>query len=128
VSFSENGEILRPVKNNENDMSHKRKIFSITITLILIHLTLVFVAAFTPLFYGTPMEAFGITVLVLPYLLADLGLPVLNNSGFSESGWSNLNLLGWTVSGLVWFCFYYLVSILLGKTINFLTCCFKNKI
>ncbi len=82
-------------------------VWSILVLLYLIFLGLV---SFTTIFQGTPLEAFGMTALMVPYALHQVGLPVLENNGFSGWGWSSPNILGWFLSAIAWLAFYWLVA------------------
>jgi len=76
-----------------------------------LHLLLLALVVFTSIFRDTPFEAFGITALMVPYILQDVGLPVLENNGLSGWGWPSPNLFGWLLSAAAWLAFYWLVAI-----------------
>lgn len=78
--------------------------------LVLLHLLFLGLIRFTTFFQGTPFEAFGITALVVPYALHQVGLPVLENNSFSGWGWPSLNVFGWFLSIIAWLAFYWLIA------------------
>jgi hypothetical protein len=81
------------------------------VSLVSIHLVFLALATFTTVFQGTFFEAFGFTALMVPYALHYIGLPVLQNDGFNGWGWASPNILGWFLSAIAWFVFYWLVAI-----------------
>jgi hypothetical protein len=81
------------------------------------HLSLLALATLTPIFIDTPLEGFGITVLIIPYLFQLLGLPTLEYGGLSSGGLPTPNLFGWLLSTATWLGFYWL----LANGIKFLT-------
>jgi len=85
--------------------------------LVILHLALLFTVVYTPIFQGTLLNEFGLTVVIVPYLFAIIGLPVLIES----SGWVTLpgpNLLGWILSIAVWLLFYWYIAKLIMHLIN----------
>jgi len=83
---------------------------TIWIAIMSAHAVLLLLVMFTNYFQDTPLEAFGITLLAVPYLLKQIGLPVLQNNGLGDGGWATPNLLGWIISVCVWLAFYWLVA------------------
>ena len=88
----------------------RHRIFWIWLASCLLHGLILALAVFTTAFQGTPFEAFGITAVMVPYLLHHAGLPVLQNGGLSGWGMSSPNFLGWLLSALAWFAAYWLVA------------------
>jgi|GEM_PF-2416896 len=70
------------------------------------HCVLLALAALSPVLDATWLEGFGMTVLAIPYLLHQLGLPVLQDGGMSGWGMALPNVLGWLVSAAAWIAFY----------------------
>jgi len=91
------------------------RIFWIWLASCFLHGLMLALAIFTPAFQGTPFEAFGVTALALPYLLHQVGLPVLQNDGLSGWGMSSPNFLGWLLSAMAWFAIYWLVATTLER-------------
>jgi ABC-type branched-subunit amino acid transport system permease subunit len=87
----------------------------IWLSIISLHTALLLAVMFTPIFKDTPMEAFGISLLAIPYFLQQIGLPVLQNNGLSGTGWPTPNLFGWLFSVSTWLAFYWLVVKVLIK-------------
>lgn len=87
------------------------RIVLLWLSLVSIHLVFLALATFTTVFQGTLFGAFGFTALMVPYALHHIGLPVLENDGFSGGGWASPNILGWFLSIIAWFVFYWLVAI-----------------
>ena len=87
------------------------RIVLLWLSLVSFHLLFLALATFTTVFQNTLFEAFGFTALVIPYALHYIGLPVLENDGFSGGGWASPNILGWFFSAIAWFAFYWLVAI-----------------
>ena len=88
----------------------RHRIFWIWLASCLLHGLMLALAVFTTALQGTPFEAFAITAVMVPYLLHQAGLPVLQNGGLSGWGMSSPNLLGWLLSALAWFAVYWLVA------------------
>ena len=89
----------------------KRRVSLIWFAFVFLHFLLLSLAIFTTAFNGTVFEAFGITALMIPYVLQHIGLPVLENNGLSDWGWPSPNLFGWVLSVVGWLAFYWLVAI-----------------
>lgn len=89
----------------------KYRVSLVFLVLISLHLLLLALALFTTVFQGTWLEAFGLTAVVVPYVLHLIGLPVLDNNGMSGWGWSSPTLLGWILSGIVWFFIYWSIAL-----------------
>jgi hypothetical protein len=88
-----------------------RKVTLLCAILFSLHIFLLYLVTFTTIFQGTLFEAFGITALIVPYTLQQIGLPVLENNGLSGRGWASPNILGWLLSAIAWFTFYWLVAL-----------------
>ena len=73
------------------------------------HLLLLALTTLTSLFHDTPIEGFGVTALIVPYMLNQIGLPVLENNGLSGGGLPSPNLFGWFISITTWLVFYWLL-------------------
>jgi len=82
----------------------------IWIALVSVHAILLLLVVDTNIFHDTPLEAFGMTLLAVPYLLKQIGLPVLQNNGMGDGGWVAPNVFGWAVSVGVWLAFYWAVA------------------
>ncbi|WLD59030.1 hypothetical protein NFC81_04400 [Salinispirillum sp. LH 10-3-1] len=80
------------------------------LTICSLHALFLVLAVFTTAFVDTPLEAFVMTVLAVPYLLHQTGLPVLQNEGLSGWGMPMPNTLGWLLSVLAWLALYWLVA------------------
>lgn len=91
--------------------SIKRRVSLICFVFVSLHFLLLSLAIFTTTFNGTAFEAFGITTLMVPYVLQHIGLPVLENEVLSGLGWPSPNLFGWVLSVVGWLAFYWLVAI-----------------
>ncbi len=77
---------------------------------VFLHLLLLALSTLTPILNDTPFEGFGITVLIIPYLLQLLGLPTLEYGGLSGGGLPTPNLFGWLLSIATWLAFYWLLA------------------
>jgi hypothetical protein len=76
----------------------KRYILAIWLGLSLFHLFILLLIVYLPALRDSSLTAFGITAVIVPYLLNSAGLPVLINDGLS--GWALLpspNVLGWSL-------------------------------
>lgn len=93
-------------------MNQKRKtrILGIWFVICSLHVVLI-VLAWLELFTDTLLEGFGITVALVPYILHQLGLPVLVNDGLAGGGWAAPNSFGWFLSVIVWLSLYLLIAI-----------------
>ena len=80
------------------------------LALCLGHTLLVLLAYWLP---DTPLAGFGLTLLAVPYLLAPLGLPLLQMS--ASGGWAAPTALGWFVAVAFWLLFHPVLSSLLGR-------------
>lgn len=87
---------------------------TIWIAIVSAHALLLLLVLFTKLFQDTPLEAFGFTLLAVPYLLQQAGLPVLQNNGLGDGGWAAPNLFGWMIAVGVWLAFYWFVASVLA--------------
>lgn len=87
----------------------------IWIALVSVHVMLLLLIVGTNIFHNTPLEAFGMTLLAVPYLLKQIGLPVLQNNGMGDGGWGAPNEIGWAVSVAVWLAFYWVVASVLAR-------------
>ena len=94
-------------------MTHftKRRVPLIWFVLVSLHFLLLALSTFTTIFHDTAFEAFGMTAVVVPYVLQHIGLPVLENNGLSGGGWPSPNLFGWFFSVVAWFTLYWLIAI-----------------
>ena len=88
------------------------------ISCVLLHLLLLALSTLTPILNDTPLEGFGITVVVIPYLLQLLGLPTLEHSGLIGGGFPTPNLFGWLLSIATWVGFYWLLAIGIKRLIS----------
>jgi quinol-cytochrome oxidoreductase complex cytochrome b subunit len=88
-----------------------RKRVLIWIILVLLHLLLLGLAIFTHVLRDTAVEAFGLTVVMIPYALDAIGLPVLENNGSGGWGWLSPNLFGFFLSAIFWLSFYWLIAL-----------------
>lgn len=75
-------------------------------SLSVLHCVLLALAVFSSALEATPLEGFGMTVLVVPYLLHQVGLPVLQGGGASGWGMALPNALGWLLSVVAWLALY----------------------
>ena len=75
-----------------------------------LHIVLVALACIE-LFIDTLLEGFGVTVVLVPYILHGLGLPVLLDDGLAGGGWASPNSFGWFLSVIAWLSLYLLIAI-----------------
>lgn len=88
---------------------------------MMIFLFLILVAAHTALVFYPPdlMQDLLIATIYIPFVLFQkLGLPVGINT---DSGWSEPNMLGYTLIVIVWLLFWFLLSYTLSFLPNLLT-------
>jgi hypothetical protein len=78
--------------------------------LSILHLSILLLIVYLPVLRDSSFTAFGITAVIVPYLLHSAGWPVLINDGLS--GWTlpSPNVLGWSLSILFWLVFYYFLA------------------
>ncbi|HRQ58209.1 MAG TPA: hypothetical protein PLN31_12380 [Azoarcus taiwanensis] len=62
-------------------------------------------------FQDTPLEGFGMTLVLVPYFLHGLGLPVLMDDGLAGWGRPYPNGLGWFLSAISWLSLYMIAAI-----------------
>lgn len=82
------------------------------------HCALLALAVLSPVLSATPLEGFGMTALAIPYVLHQLGLPMLRNGGVSGWGLALPNAWGWLASALVWAVFYGGVTALIQRIVR----------
>ena len=91
------------------------KTLPVWLALASLHAALLALAAFTKIVEDTPLEAIGITALVVPYLLHHFGLPVLQNNGLGDGGWASPNVFGWCASIAAWLAIYWVIALMTSR-------------
>jgi len=91
-----------------------RHTLAIWLGLSLFHLFILLLIVYLPILRDSSFSAFGITAVMVPYLLNSVGLPVLINDGLSGWALPSPNVLGWSLSLLFWLLFYYLLAKLIA--------------
>lgn len=88
----------------------KNHTLAIWLGLSLIHLLTLLLIVYLPVLRDSSFTAFGITAVMVPYLLHSIGLPVLINDGLNGWALPSPNVLGWSLSILFWLVFYYFLA------------------
>lgn len=83
---------------------------AIWLGLSIIHLLILLLIIYLPILQDSSFTAFGITAVIVPYLLHFLGLPVLIDDGLSGWALASPNIWGWSLSILFWLFVYYLIA------------------
>jgi hypothetical protein len=85
-------------------------VVEIWLGLSLLHLFILLLIVYLPVLRDSSFTTFGITAVIVPYLLHSAGLPVLINDGLSGWALPSPNIFGWSLSLLFWLAFYYFIA------------------
>jgi hypothetical protein len=83
--------------------------------LVILHGLILLLVAYTNVTDGTPLQAFGTTVLLVPFLLDELGIPVMETAGHGSDAVPAPTAAGWFLSAIFWLALYWFAARLLAR-------------
>lgn len=86
--------------------------------LVILHVLILLLVEFTNIPEGTPLQAFGTTALLVPFLLNDLGILAMESVGQGSDAVLAPTAAGWFLSAVFWLALYWFAANLLAGVLS----------